>query len=157
MAARRLRGEAEPAMIVRDILKIKGDAVIGIGPEAPLVEAVSIMVHNDIGSLVVLKDGRMAGMLTFREVLAGLDAGGGALGAATVTQVMARDPVVAAPEDSLDHVRALMTTHHVRYLPVMESETLVGVISYHDVAKAALNEAALENRLLKRYIENCAK
>jgi CBS domain-containing protein len=156
MAARRLRGDAEPAMIVRDILKIKGDAVIGIGPEARLIDAVSIMVRDDIGSLVVLRDGRMAGLLSFREVLAGLDAGGGALGATTVAQVMVHDPVVAAPEDSLDHVRALMTTHHVRYLPVMEGETLLGVISYHDVAKAALNEAALENRLLKRYIEDSA-
>jgi CBS domain-containing protein len=144
-------------MIVRDILKMKGNALFSIGPEARLAHAVNIMVRNDIGSLVVLKDGRMAGMLTFREVLERLDAGGGTLGESTVEQVMVRDPLAGAPDDSLDRARALMTTHHARYLPVMDGDTLMGVISYHDVAKAALNEAALENRLLKRYIENASE
>ncbi len=141
-------------MIVRDILKLKGNLLFTIGPEARLVHAVSIMVRNDIGSLVVLSEGRLAGMLTFREILARIDSGGGALEGTTVGDVMVAETVRGAPEDTLDHVRSIMTAHHVRYLPVLDGETLLGVISFHDVAKAALNEAALENRLLKRYIEN---
>ena len=141
-------------MIVRDILKLKGNLLFTIGPEARLVQAVNIMVRNDIGSLLVLVDGRLAGMLTFREILARLDGAGGALGEGSVGDVMVPAMVQGSPEDTLDHVRNIMTTHHVRYLPVLDGETLLGVISFHDVAKAALNEAALENRLLKRYIEN---
>jgi len=141
-------------MIVRDILKLKGNLLFTIGPEARLVQAVNIMVRNDIGSLLVLVDGRLAGMLTFREILARLDSAGGALGEASVGDVMVPATVQGSPEDNLDHVRNIMTAHHVRYLPVLDGETLLGVISFHDVAKAALNEAALENRLLKRYIEN---
>ncbi len=141
-------------MIVRDILKLKGNLLFTIGPDARLLQAVSIMVRNDIGSLLVLHEGHLAGMLTFREILAHTDRAGGSLGEATVGQVMVPATVRGTPEDTLDHVRSIMTAHHVRYLPVLDGETLLGVISFHDVAKAALNEAALENRLLKRYIEN---
>ncbi|HEX9180004.1 MAG TPA: CBS domain-containing protein [Burkholderiales bacterium] len=144
-------------MIVRDILKLKGNALFTVGPEAPLAQAVSIMVRNDIGSLMVVEAGRMAGKLTFRDVLACLDSRGGSLGGATVGDAMVRDPAVVEPEDTLDHVLGLMTARHVRYLPVMEGDKLLGVISYFDVAKASLSEAASENRLLRRYIESQPK
>jgi CBS domain-containing protein len=141
-------------MIVRDILKLKGNALFTVGPEAPLVQAVSIMVRNDIGSVMVVEEGRMAGKLTFRDVLTCLDSRGGSLGNAAVRDAMVRDPAVVGPEDTIDHVLGLMTARHVRYLPVMEGEKLLGVISYFDVAKASLSEAASENRLLRRYIES---
>ena len=144
-------------MIVRDILLMKGKALFTIGPEAPLGEAVAVMVRNDIGSLMVVRGGRMEGKLTFRDVLARLDARGGVLGDATVAEAMVRNPAVVAPEDTVDQVLDIMTARHVRYLPVMEGERLLGVISYYDVAKASLAEAAAENRLLRRYIESQAE
>lgn len=144
-------------MIVRDILLMKGNALFTIGPEARLSQAVGIMVKNDIGSLLVVRDGRMAGKLTFRDVLARLDARGGSLGDATVEEAMVRNPAVVAPEDTVDQVLDIMTARHVRYLPVMDGDHLLGVISYYDVAKASLAEAASENRLLRRYIESQAE
>ena len=141
-------------MIVRDILKMKGNALFTIGPEAPLTQAVTIMARNDIGSLMVVEGGRMAGKLTFRDVLSCLDARGGTLGNVTVGEAMVRDPAVVGPEDTLNEVLGVMTARHVRYLPVMDNEALLGVISYFDVAKASLSEAASENRLLRRYIES---
>ncbi|HEX6829284.1 MAG TPA: CBS domain-containing protein [Burkholderiales bacterium] len=141
-------------MIVRDILKMKGNALFTIGPEAPLAQAVTIMTRNDIGSLMVVEGGRMAGKLTFRDVLSCLDARGGTLGNVTVGEAMVRDPAVVGPEDTLNEVLGVMTARHVRYLPVMENDALLGVISYFDVAKASLSEAASENRLLRRYIES---
>ena len=144
-------------MIVRDILKLKGKALFTIGPAAPLAQAVSVMVRNDIGSLMVVEDGRMAGKLTFRDVLACLDSRGGSLGDTTVGEAMVRDPAVVGPDHTLDHVLGIMTARHVRYLPVMDGGSLLGVISYFDVAKASLSEAASENRLLRRYIESQPK
>ncbi len=119
-----------------------------------LAEAVSLMVKHDIGSLVVLSEGAMVGMVTFREVLAALDAAGGSLGRRTVEEVMVKDPVCGKPDDTIDHMRSLMTEHHVRYLPIMEDGRLTGVLSFHDVARAALKAASFENRLLKQYIKN---
>lgn len=141
-------------MIIRDILTLKGNALFTITPGATLTEAVSSMVKNDIGSLVVMSSGRMAGMLTFREVLASVEQNGGNLGNVKVGDVMVKEPIIGGPEDTVDYVRSVMTDHHVRYLPVMESDTLLGVISFHDVAKAAIQMASFENRLLKRYIKN---
>ncbi|MGH8619111.1 MAG: CBS domain-containing protein [Burkholderiales bacterium] len=145
-------------MLIRDILQMKGGQIFGIAPDRPLAEAVREMVARDIGSLVVLDGGGMRGMLTFREVLKALDSHGGALGGTLtelrVADVMVRDPVAGQPGDSVEHLRELMTQNHVRYLPVVDGGRLAGVISFHDVAKAVINQAAFENRLLRRYIES---
>ena len=141
-------------MFIRDILSLKGTTIFSIAPEGKVSDAVNLMVANDIGSLVVMEGGRMTGMLTFREVLKALDAQGGNLGALQVGSVMARDPICGSPDDSIDHLRELMTNNHIRYLPVREGDALLGVISFHDVAKAVIKETSFENRLLKRYIKN---
>ena len=141
-------------MFIRDILNLKGSTIFSIAPGGKVSDAVKVMVANDIGSLVVMDAGRMTGVLTFREVLKALDAQGGDLGALEVGAVMVKDPVCGSPGDSIDHLREVMTRNHIRYLPVREGEALLGVISFHDVAKAVIKETSFENRLLKRYIKN---
>ena len=141
-------------MIIRDILNLKGSTIFNIAPQGRVADAVAIMVKNDIGSLVVMTDGKMAGMLTFREVLRGMDAQHGNLGDLPVSAVMVHDPLVCGLDDTSENVRDRMTQAHVRYVPVMDSGNLLGVISFHDIAKAAIKEASFENRLLKRYIKN---
>ncbi len=141
-------------MIIRDILSLKGNTIFSIAPEGRVADAVATMVKNDIGSLVVMADGVMQGMLTFREVLRALDSRHGNLGDLPVREVMVREPLVCALEDSADSLRERMTQQHVRYVPVQEEGKLLGVISFHDIAKAAIKEASFENRLLKRYIKN---
>jgi CBS domain-containing protein len=141
-------------MIIRDILNLKGGTIFSIAPTGRVSEAVSIMVRNDIGSLVVMEDGRMTGMLTFREVLKALDAQRGNLDDLQVGKVMVKEPICGHPDDTLDRLREVMTQNHVRYLPIKDGEQLLGVISFHDVAKAVIKETSFENRLLKRYIKN---
>ena len=141
-------------MIVRDIVKMKGSNVFSIAPGGPVSEALSVMVKNDIGSLVVLDGARLAGMLTFREILKALDANRGNLGGLKVAEVMIKDPVCGSPEDSLESLREIMNKDHIRYLPVKEGDRLLGVISFHDVANAVIKETTFHNRLLKSYIKN---
>jgi CBS domain-containing protein len=141
-------------MLIRDILNMKGGAIFSIAPDGKVADAVSMMVKHDIGSLVVMAGGRMTGMLTFREVLQAVDAQRGNLADLRVINVMAADPICGNPNDSLDHLREVMTKNHVRYLPVKDGEQLLGVISFHDVAKSVIKETSFENRLLKRYIKN---
>ena len=141
-------------MLTRDILNLKGKVIHSIAACDSLAEAVSRMAARDIGSLVVMDDGAMCGMLTFREVLRALDRCGEDFGGAAVREFMERDPICGAPEDTIDELRALMTRHHVRYLPVKENGALVGIISFHDVAKAVIMQTDMENRLLRRYIES---
>ena len=141
-------------MIIRDILNMKGSTIFSVAPTAKVADAVRMMVENDIGSLVVVEGERMTGMLTFREVLRALDAQRGNLADLRVGKVMVSEPICCVPDDTLDHLRDVMTTNHVRYLPIMEGDQLLGVISFHDVAKAVIKETSFENRLLKRYIKN---
>lgn len=141
-------------MRVREILAVKGKVLYTIAPEMKLSAAAAAMSERDVGSLVCFEKGRMVGMLTFRELLKALHAKGASWGSVTVGEIMVTDPVVGLPNMEVDELRRLMVEKHMRYLPIMEGETLLGVISFHDVARAALEEQGFENRMLKAYISD---
>ena len=141
-------------MLVKDILKLKGAQIFSIGPDALLPQAVGLMVERDIGSLLVMEKGKMVGLLTFREVLAAVNRHRGDIHEVPVEQVMVKEPICANPDESADHMRTIMTDQHIRYLPIMENGALIGVLSFHDVAKAALRAVNFENKLLKQYIKD---
>jgi len=141
-------------MLVSEILAIKGKVLFTIAPNKSVAEAIEIMNEQDVGSLVVFSRGAMVGMLTFRQVLQAVQQGGADWQALTVDEVMLRDPLAASPNMEMDELRRLMVEHHQRYLPVMDDTTLMGVVSFHDVAKAVLEEQSFENRMLKNYIRN---
>jgi CBS domain-containing protein len=141
-------------MQVREILAIKGAVLYTIAPDKTLDSAVSVMTELDVGSLVCFAGGRMVGMLTFREVLKAVSANGSSWGTVHVADVMVKDPVSANPSMEMDDLRRMMVDDHMRYLPVMEDGTLLGVVSFHDVAKAVLEAQSFENRMLKAYIRD---
>ena len=141
-------------MKVSDILRVKGGTLFTVAPDEPLSSALNVMSQHDIGSLVVMEHGQLAGMLTFREVIQAVVKNGGALGDAKVRSVMDDHPLTCTPETEIDEVRRMMLGRHARYLPVMSQRTLMGVISFYDVAKAVVDGQDFENRMLKAYIRD---
>ncbi|NIE64053.1 MULTISPECIES: CBS domain-containing protein [Burkholderiaceae] len=141
-------------MRVSDILKVKGNTLYTVTPDTALHDAVNTMAEHDIGSLVVMEYGDLVGMLTFREIIMTLRTNGGSVGTTTIRKVMDDHPITCTPETEVDEVRRMMLEHHVRYLPVMESRSLMGVISFYDVAKAVVEAQGFENKLLKAYIRD---
>jgi CBS domain-containing protein len=141
-------------MQVKEILRVKGNRLLSIEPAGRAVEAVTTMAKENLGSLVVLEQGRMIGLLTFHELLRALASRGGALGELRVADIMLRDPVTASPDMEVNELRRTMLESGARYLPVMQDERLIGVISFRDVAKAVLEEQDFENKMLKGYIKN---
>jgi CBS domain-containing protein len=141
-------------MQVTEILRVKGGTLFTATPGQALASAISTMAELDVGSLVVMDGGRMVGMLTFREVMQALRGQGNCPEGVTVGDVMVRDPVTAFPGMDANDLRRLMIDKHSRYLPVLDGDTLLGVISFLDVAKAVLEEQSFENRMLKSYIKN---
>ena len=141
-------------MQLREILRIKGNLLVTIAPEEMVSDAVNIMSEKDIGSLVVMSQGSMVGMLTFREVLQALHKNKGSIKGLRVDEIMVANPRTMAPIVEVDELRRVMLESHIRYMPVTEGETLVGVLSFHDVARAVLEEQAFENRMLKGYIKD---
>lgn len=141
-------------MQVREIINLKGGTLYTATPQQSLASAIDTMADLDVGSLVVMDAGKMAGMLTFREVLVAMKAHDSCPVGVTVGDVMVKNPVVAVPGMEANELRRLMIEKHSRYLPVVEGDTLMGVISFLDVAKAVLEEQNFENKMLKSYIKN---
>jgi CBS domain-containing protein len=138
-------------MKVSDILRIKGNTLFTVDPDTPLHDALQTMAERDIGSLVVMSHGDLVGMLTFREVIVAITRNNMSVGVMMVRSVMDDAPLSCTPETE---VRRMMLERHARYLPVVDKRTLMGVVSFYDVAKAVVENQDFENRMLKAYIRD---
>ncbi len=141
-------------MKVSDILRVKGGTLFTVSPDSSLRDAVETMADRDIGSLIVMDHGAMVGMLSFREVIKALVENDGSVGNSQIRSVMDKQPLTCSPDTEIDEVRRMMLERHARYMPVMAQDTLMGVISFYDVAKAVVESQDFENRMLKAYIRD---
>ncbi|MGK5531882.1 CBS domain-containing protein [Streptomyces sp. URMC 129] len=128
------------AQFVRDVMT---PAVASLGPDASLVEAAQLMRAQDIGDVLVARDGVLLGVVTDRDIAVRAVAEG--LDPLTVDceTVCTPDPVCVAPEDEVGTAARLMRTHAVRRLPVVSGNGVVGVVSLGDLARAQDPDSAL--------------
>ena len=141
-------------MKVSDILRVKGITLYTVQPDEPLAKAAQIMAEKDIGSLVVMEQGDLVGMLTFRELIVCIVGNGGEIGRSLVREAMDGHPLTCTPDTEVDEVRRMMLDRHARYMPVLDQKMLMGVISFYDVAKAIVDSQNFENKMLKAYIRD---
>ena len=141
-------------MKVSDILRIKGSTLYTVNPDESLIKALGLMAERDIGSLVVMEHGDLVGMLTVRELTAILVKTGGNVSTTIVRTAMDDHPLTCTMETDMDEVRRMMLDRHARYMPVMDKKMLMGVISFHDVARAVVDSQNFENKMLKAYIHD---
>lgn len=142
-------------MNARDVLAVKGGEIYSVSPDKPVTEAINQMVDRNIGSLVVLDaSGKMVGIITERDVLRAVHKHAADLSKLQVSDLMTSRLILGGPDDTVDYVRGIMTENRIRHLPVADGEKLLGVITFHDVAKACLKEVSFENQLLKKYIKH---
>lgn len=113
--------------------------------ETPVTEAAKILRDEDVGSLPVVKDGRVSGMVTDRDLAIRVLADGRDPGSTRVADVVSGDPVTVRPDQDLDEALRLMARHQVRRLPVVEDgDRLVGILAQADVALTGDDERAGE-------------
>lgn len=139
---------------VSEILRIKGNTLYTATPDTSIQQAIDCMAEQDIGSLVIMDHGELAGMLTFREIIRYLNTCQGNVGDYTVRAIMDDAPVSVSPNTGFEEVQRLMLEKHARYIPVMDGPTLQGVISFYDMAAAIVAAQAFENTMLKAYIRD---
>ena len=139
---------------VSEILRVKGHTLYTATPDMPILQALQTMSEQDIGSLVIMDHGQLAGMLTFREIIRHLHVNQGMTGTNTVRSIMDDAPVSVSPNTSFEEVQRLMLEKHARYMPVMDGPTLMGVISFYDMAQAIVAAQQFENDMLKAYIRD---
>jgi CBS domain-containing protein len=136
---------------VRQMLHGKSP-LISISLTATVYDALAMMARHDVGALVVLDQGRLAGMFSERDYARKVILQGKASKELAVSEVMTTRVLYVRPDDTVEGCMALMTDKRVRHLPVMEGGTVVGLVSIGDVVKSLLHEQQFVINQLERYI-----
>ena len=141
-------------MKLLEILSVKGSTVYTIHPEATLADLAEAMVRNKCGSLVVVHEGRMVGIITERDFLNSYVSTKKDLSTLVVSDFMTTNVTTGSPEDSVSETMGLLTTKRIRHLPIVDGEgELLGMISIGDVVKAQHDQLSVENHFMKSYIQ----
>lgn len=142
-------------MQISDILRRKADnRVWTIVPDATVRELLAELAEHHIGALIVAAgDGdHVAGIVSERDVVRALHTRGTDVLDGSVEAIMTRDVVHCAPGDAVDRVAALMTERRIRHLPVLDSDTVVGLVSIGDVVSNRIHELQQDRDQLEQYI-----
>ena len=127
-------------MKISTILATKGNKVVTARASQTLTEAATLLAQHRIGALIVVDEaGRLAGILSERDLVREAAAHGGVLSGA-VGEAMTRSVVTGSPQDDLRSVLQTMTERRFRHMPILDRGQLAGIISIGDVVKAQLDE-----------------
>ena len=140
-------------MRVSDVLSSKGSSTIyTIRPEATMSELLDALAEHNVGALVVSDDGTtMLGIVSERDVVRKIRDFDD-LKSVSVEQIMTSDVRVCAPDDSFGSLMSIMTEHRVRHVPVLDGDTLVGVLSIGDAVKQRMDQLQFERDQLNNYV-----
>ena len=140
------------------ILDNKGDDVYSVSPESSLKQMADEMLAKKIGSLVVTdKDGLLVGIISERDFLNIVGKHTKDWEDISVSDVMTKEVITANLEDTLEQVMSVMTQHHIRHIPVMDNNKIVGLLALGDIINALLDKSLFQNELLKRFIKDWPK
>ena len=137
---------------VRQLLQEKGDEVWSVTPDEPILNVLKLMAEKDIGVVVVLSQNQVVGIFSERD-FARATARQEKISLGTpVSVLMTREIYYVDPGKSVDECLALMTDRHIRHLPVIQKENLVGLVSIGDLVKHELAEKDTTIHSLENYI-----
>lgn len=137
---------------VKDILRVKGDHVWSVSPNATVFDALKLMADQNIGSVLVMEGERLVGILSERDYARKVVLHGKTSRQTPVREIMTGAVKTVSPEESIDRCMALMTEKRIRHLPVVEEERVIGLISIGDVVKAIIEEQAFLLDQMEAYI-----
>jgi len=136
------------------LLQSKGREVHTITPDARVIDALKLMADRDIGALVVLDNGRLAGILSERDYARKVVLRGKSSEDIPVREIMTSKVVTVQPGQSVEECMSLMTHRRIRHLPVTEGERLIGVLSIGDLVKEVIADQEQTIRQLESYIHS---
>ncbi len=139
-------------MRIADVLRNKGADVVTVGPSATVSELIAALAERNVGALPVVDGGRLVGIVSERDVVRRLHAGGAAVLSATVAEIMTTGVVTCAPGDDAADLAGVMTQRRFRHLPVVVDGNLVGIVSIGDLVKARIDLLESEREQLQSYI-----
>jgi CBS domain-containing protein len=137
---------------VRQLLQVKGDYVCSVSPETTILGALKLMAEKNVGALLVLQNGELVGIFSERDYARKVVLRGKSSRETQVREVMTVKVDCVNPSQSVHDCMGLMTEKHIRHLPVIEENQLVGVISIGDVVKAVISDQEFTIEQLESYI-----
>jgi CBS domain-containing protein len=142
---------------VRQLLQTKPAGVTSIAPGITALEALEIMAEQDIGALIVVESDRVVGIFSERDYARKVSLRGKSAKETRVEELMTRRVYYAEPGQTINDIMALMTAKRIRHLPVLEKESLVGVISIGDVVKTIIADHEFTIHELEKYITGSSR
>lgn len=139
---------------VSDILSRKGNNVASVGPDTSVIDALRLMADKNIGSVVVASNDRFLGILTERDYSRKVILMGRHSSETPVSEIMSADFPAITKDDTVAHCMQLMSAKHIRYLPVMENNQLVGIISMNDVVTETIINQQETISQLENYLQS---
>lgn len=139
---------------VAHILDRKGKNIVSVSPSVHVLEALKIMADKNIGSVVVIEDGKYCGLMTERDYARKIILKGKTSAQTNVGDIMSTDLPKIAPEDTIERCMLLMTEANIRYLPVFQHDELYGIISINDVVKETILDQQKTIEQLHNYIQS---
>ena len=136
----------------RTLLETKGNQVWSVSPRDTVLDAIKRMAEKRIGALLVMDGDNLAGVFSERDYARKVALEGKSSRNTEVSEIMTAEVVVAKPDNTVEECMALMTRKRVRHLPVMEGESVVGVLSIGDLVKAIIEDQQFQIEQLENYI-----
>jgi CBS domain-containing protein len=139
---------------VADVLLRKGSNITTVSPQTSVLEALRIMADQNIGSVMVLENGRYVGIMTERDYSRKVVLNGKSSTDTTVSEIMSSDLPRVTHNDSIDYCMQLMSDKNIRYLPVFDGDEVTGIISINDVVKETILSQQETITQLKDYLHS---
>lgn len=140
-------------MTIATVLREKGNTIVSVRPDTPLLELVATIASRRIGAVLVLDDnGQLAGIVSERDVVKALARQGPAIAALAAGDIMTRTVTTVTPQTTINEAMELMERGYFRHLPVLNEGKLVGIISVRDVVRARIERQVEETEGLRSYI-----
>jgi CBS domain-containing protein len=139
-------------MTIKHVLDQKGCDVRAVHPDATVFDALNLMAQYNVGSLAVLENGTLVGLITERHYAREIVLKGRTSPGTRVRDVMSTKVVVARPDQTVEECMGIMTAKAVRHLPVLEDGRLVGLVSIGDMVKSVIGDQQFTIEQLERYI-----
>lgn len=137
---------------VAQMLEGKPAGVISIKPEAAVLDAVKLLAEKDVGAVLVMDGTRLVGIFSERDYARKVALKGKSAADTPVAEIMTRQVVFVTPAQTNEDCMALMTQKHIRHLPVIDQDRVLGVLSIGDLVKDAIAEQQFIISQLEHYI-----
>ena len=142
-------------LTIRDVLQSKSSAIWSISPKDTTFKAIELMTEHNIGALLVIDEEHVAGIFSERDFARNIVLKGLSAQKVLVEELMTKEIYCITPDKSVEECMGVMTTAHIRHMPVFENNKLIGLVTFADIVKALLMEHKIKIQDLENYHSCC--